>query len=126
MTCEQKGFSVERTLEPCWNETLTLDIDDVHDNSLVELGVYDSHTGHMLGLVGIPVNVIHRNPTKRWIKLQDPKCEQLSLMAGVVEADHLDLESCRFGVIEMAHSLSWRSGLTMRQRIMEVMAETLE
>lgn len=126
VTCEVKGFCVERTLNPSWDETLTLDIDDVHKDSLVELAVYDSHTGHMLGLVGIPVLAIHRNPKKRWIRLQDPECEQVSLMAGVVEADHFDLESCRFGVIEMEHSLSWRSGQTMRQRIMEVMAETLE
>jgi hypothetical protein len=126
VTSEVKCSAFEASSEPRWDEELVLDVNDVHDDSLVELSVYDSHTGHLLGLVGIPIHSIHRNPQKRWIKLQDPDAGIASLRAGVVDAGAMDVSVCKFGVIEMEHSLKWKSGQTMRQRIMEVMAETLE
>ena len=110
----------------CRDEELILDVIDVHDDTLVELSVYDSHTSRLIGVVGIPVHTIHRNPKKRWIKLQDPDGGRISLMAGVVEADQLDLDSCKYGVVEMEHSLKWKQGLSLRQRIVEVMTDTVD
>ena len=126
VNCEVKSSPVEATLEPRWEAELILDVPDVHDDSLLELIVHDSRTGRMIGVVGIPVQTIHRNPRKRWVKMQDPSEEAVSLKAGVVEADNLDLASCAFGVVELEHSLKWKSGLTVRQRIMEVLREQFE
>jgi Ca2+-binding EF-hand superfamily protein len=126
VTTEVKCSPIEASLDPRWDEEMVLDVADVHDASLLELSVYDSRTGHLIGLVGIPVHYIHRNPQKRWIKLQDPDGGETSLAAGVVDAGDLNLDVCKFGVIEMEHSLKWKSGLTMRQRIIEVLADSLE
>lgn len=124
--CEVKSSPVESTLDPRWGEEMVLDVHDVHDGSVIELVVYDSRTGRMTAVVGIPVHTIHRNPKRHWVKLQDPNNLEVSFRAGVVDAGALDIESCQFGAVELEHSLKWKSGHTVRQRILEVMRDNLE
>lgn len=123
---EVKSATVEASLEPRWDEEMVLDVDDVHSDSLVELSVCDSRTGRVIGLVGIPVRSIHRNPKNRWTKLQDPDAGSISLNAGVVDAGVMDIAACRFGAVEMEHSLKWKTGQTFRHRIIDALSETLE
>ena len=126
ISCELKSTAVEASLEPLWDEEMVLDVDDVRSDSLVELSVCDSRTRRVIGLVGIPVHTIHRNPKKRWIKLQDPDAGSISLNAGVVDAGAMDIAACRFGAVEMEHSLKWKTGQTFRQRIVDVVSATVE
>ena len=153
VNCESKCFAYMPSLEPKWCDILTapssfdlhllidtcfvrcfarrdeemiLDVEDVHEDTMLELCVSDSRTGHLMGVVGIPVQMIHRNPKRRWIKLQDPDKGRVSFDAGVMDAGDMDLRQCQFGVIEMEHSLKWKTGQTLRQRIVEVMTDTVE
>jgi len=105
---------------------MILDVEDVHDDTMLELTVQDSLTGHQMGLVGIPVHTIHRNPKRRWIKLQDPDKGRVSFDAGVMEADDMDLHQCKFGAIQIENSMKYKTGLSLRQRIVEVLTDTVE
>ena len=148
---EAKCSPIEQTLSPNWDDDIILDIPDVRrllfawtihaaaqtfdalpwlaqvrDDTQIDLTVADSKTGAALGLLGIPVHQISRNPARRWIKLHNPEGGRSSFSSGVMDVGQTDLSTCPYGAIELEHSLKWKTSRSLRERIVEVMIETTE